>query len=306
MIKNNTLSNVSIALCTYNGAKFIEKQINSILEQSYAKIVEIICVDDCSLDDTVSILHKIKRDNPKLIIVENSSNLGYIHNFEKALTLCSSPFIAISDQDDIWYPTKVEKLMKRIGDKLMVYSDTEYIDENEHKVGRKMSDFRQLGECQSCLNFALFNGVSGHTMIIRKELLSLALPFNDVVPHDYWLAFHAAKTGSIAYVNEPLVGYRQHSSNVLGAIGVGVKKKYDPYIFFYDRLITFSAALDEKNKREKQVIDELAITFIDTSLTQRWNKVKLFLKNNDELLFFKRRSGLRKYLYCVKIFFKAI
>ena len=179
-------NSVSVVLCTYNGAKFIEEQLMSIINQSYRNITEIICVDDCSTDQTVQIIERLQSQFPQIRLEKNEVNLGYIRNFEKAMSMATSEFIAISDQDDVWYQHKVQRLMDAIGDNLMVYSDTEYIDEYGAKTGKKLSDYRVLGKSNDCLNFVLFNGVSGHTMIVRKRLYEMALPFNQIVPYDYW------------------------------------------------------------------------------------------------------------------------
>lgn len=304
---HNLINNVSVALCSYNGAKYIEQQVRSIQQQSYPHISEIICVDDRSTDDTVALLKTMQEVDHRIKIVVNDTNLGYIRNFEKALSLCSSPFIALSDQDDIWYPTKVEKLVNAIGIHPMVYSDTEYIDEKDQRTGGKMSDFRLLGAPTSCLNFIFFNGIAGHTMLIRKELLEVSIPFNKVVPHDYWLAFQAAKTGGVAFVDEPLVGYRQHTANVLGGIGSGKRVKSNKYEFFYQRLVTFAAALDdERFSFEKRLVLDLATTLKNRSIYQRIKKVILFYQHRNELLFFKKRTYCSQLVFCIKMFFKAI
>lgn len=298
---------VSIALCTFNGEKFIEKQIQSIQSQTYPNISEIICVDDRSTDRTVAILESLQKRDHRIKVVVNEDNLGYIKNFEKALSLCGSSYIALSDQDDVWNPEKVDKLIAAIGDSPMVYSNTEYIDEQDQKTGGKMSDFRLLGACDSCLNFIFFNGIAGHTMLIKREVLRSALPFNQIVPHDYWLAFHATKLGKIAYVDEPLVGYRQHTSNVLGGIGSGKKVKSNQYDFFYHRLITFAAALETPAfDREMKITLMLAETLRNRSIYNRCRKVILFYQNRKELLYFKKRTYFSQLIFCVKMFFKAI
>jgi len=297
---------VSVAMCTYNGATYIGQQLESIFTQSYPNIAEIVCVDDGSTDNTIAVLEQYQKQDSRIRIVQNTSNLGYIKNFEKALTLATSPFIALADQDDIWYPKKVEKLMTTIGNRLMVYSDTEYIDEGNRKLGKKISDFRKLGECYSCLNLALFNGISGHTMIVRKELVQQAIPFSLDVPHDYWMAFFAGKYGSIAFVDEALVGYRQHTNNALGGIGTGGKKIADPYIEPFNRITAFANSLDNQFIEEKRIIEELADTFHDITFRKRFKKVRLFLKYREPLLFFKKRNKFRKLFYCFKMFWRVI
>jgi len=300
----NQLSEVSIALCTYNGELFLHEQIESILNQDYANISEIICVDDNSTDGTWKILQEYAGKYSNFKIFRNSSNLGFIRNFEKALTLTSKKFIAIADQDDIWYPNKISKLVRVIGENFMAYSDNEYIGSDGITLGKKFSDFRRLSTCTSCLNFVLYNGISGHTILINRDLLKYALPFPDEIPFDYWLAFHAVQYGIIPYVNEPLVSYRQHDNNTLGAIGIkkNVKDIINGRKVNYNRIIKFSMAINENLQYEKQVLLKLAYSYIDFSFKTRLKRVVLFWKNRDSLLFFKKRNEIRKAYYCIKMF----
>ena len=103
---------ISVALCTYNGEKFINEQLDSILNQS-KKIDEIIICDDCSTDNTIGILNKYYEQYPNIFkIYINRVNLKSVKNFEKAILLSSGDFIFLSDQDDIWVHNKVEKYIQ--------------------------------------------------------------------------------------------------------------------------------------------------------------------------------------------------
>jgi len=101
---------LSVALCTYNGEKFIEQQINSILNQSIS-IDEIVICDDQSTDKTVEILKKLQSEHKAIVVIENEINLRSTKNFEKAISLCTGDFIFLSDQDDVWNAQKVEKTL---------------------------------------------------------------------------------------------------------------------------------------------------------------------------------------------------
>jgi glycosyltransferase involved in cell wall biosynthesis len=306
-LKSDKSHEVSIAICTYNGDKYLDQQLDSILNQTYGNIAEIVCVDDGSQDDTIKILKDYQQFDARIKIFENETNLGYIRNFERALILCSNDYIALADQDDLWYPEKIERLMNAIGDNLMVYSDSDYIDEQNRKIGKKMSDFRRLRACNSCLNLALFNGISGHAMIVRKELIKMTIPFSLKIPHDYWMAFFAAQYGSMAYVDESLVGYRQHTGNSLGGIGMGKKSKIDKWFEVYERLTIFAVTIkDAKLSNEKHIIELLADKYIHLTLKKRVEKVILFLKYRDKLLVLKKRNDFRKMIYCFKMFWRAI
>ena len=200
---------VSIALCTYNGEAYIREQLDSIVNQSYSPL-ELIAVDDCSTDNTLHILQEYAAKYPFIKVFVNPENLGYIRNFEKALQLCSGNFIALSDQDDIWDLKKIEKQVHAIGNSLLVYHDSEFIDQNGNSLNRKMSDLMNLYRGDQPEAFLFFNCISGHSVLMKKELRDELLPFPHAYFHDWWMGYVATNLGSIDFVNETLVKYRQH------------------------------------------------------------------------------------------------
>lgn len=304
---NNLEPEVSIALCTYNGDRFLPEQLESILNQDYLNITEIVCVDDNSSDNTWKILNEYADKYNIFKIFRNNSNLGFIKNYEKALTLTTKPLIAISDQDDVWYSSKISKLVKIIGNNLMSYSDNEYIDLNGSSLGKKFSDVRNLTTCTSCLNFALLNVISGHTMLINRDLLDYALPLNPEIPHDFWLAFQASQYGEIPVVKEALVGYRQHENNTFGAIGhFGGKKDSESERIneSHKRIQIFARNTAPHLVKEQLVLEQLANSYTDKSFIMRLKRVAVFWNNRDALLLFKKRTKIRNMLYCIKVFWK--
>ena len=130
---------LSVALCTYNGSKFIEQQINSILNQTI-KVDEIIVCDDTSSDATVSILKKLQVTHPCIVIIENEINLRSTKNFEKAIQLCSGDYIFLADQDDLWNTEKVAKtlaIFKENPTAEGVFTNADLIDDNGTKLSHK-------------------------------------------------------------------------------------------------------------------------------------------------------------------------
>jgi glycosyltransferase involved in cell wall biosynthesis len=200
---------VSIALCTYNGEAYLREQLDSIVNQSYSAI-ELIAVDDCSSDNTLSILKEYAANYPFIKVFVNPENLGYIKNFEKALKLCSGEFIALSDQDDIWDLHKIEKQVKAIGYHLLIYHDSEFVDQNGQLLNKKMSDIMNLYRGDQPESFLFFNCISGHSVLMKKELRDELLPFPNAYFHDWWMGYVATNLGSIECIDEPLVKYRQH------------------------------------------------------------------------------------------------
>jgi glycosyltransferase involved in cell wall biosynthesis len=308
MNKNKSiLPAVSIALCTYNGERFLIEQLDSILSQDYKNIDEIICVDDRSTDNTWKILNEYAKRNPIFKIFKNDINLGFIKNYEKAITLASNQLIAISDQDDIWYTSKISKLVTAIGDNLMAYSDNEYIDYKGKPLGLKFSDKRNLTNITNCLNFTLYNVISGHTILINRRLLDSALPFPLDVPYDFWLSFQAAQFGEIKFVNEPLVAYRQHENNIIGAFGVKAVKNKETFEVLSETLIrmqTFAKNVAPHLSKERLILEQLGNTYSNKSISMRLNRVSIYWRNRDAFLHFKKRSKIRKMLYCIKVIWK--
>jgi glycosyltransferase involved in cell wall biosynthesis len=200
---------ISIALCTYNGEAYLREQLESIVNQSYSPL-ELIAVDDCSSDNTLSILKEYEANYPFIKVFVNPENLGYIKNFEKALKLCNGEFIALSDQDDIWDLHKIDKQVNAIGNHLMVYHDSEFVDQDGQLLNKKMSDIMNLYRGDQPESFLFFNCISGHSVLMKKELRDELLPFPNAYFHDWWMGYVATNLGTIDCIDEPLVKYRQH------------------------------------------------------------------------------------------------
>ena len=203
---------ISIALCTYNGSAFLREQLDSILKQHYTHW-ELVVVDDCSTDTTRHILEGYAGRDARISLHYNEQNLGYNKNFEKALSLCGSELIAICDQDDIWHPEKLEKQVRLLGDNTLVYHDSEFVDAEGKSMNRRISDKLNFYRGDEPEVFLFLNCVSGHSILLKKNVLQKSVPFPDNFHYDQWLAFNAACLGTIDFIPEPLVKYRQHPSN---------------------------------------------------------------------------------------------
>lgn len=215
-MENNLL--VSIALCTYNGDKYLAEQLDTLVNQTYPNI-EIIVVDDCSVDNSFSILQGYAARYPQFKICQNKNNLGFVKNFERAVSLCTGDLIALCDQDDLWHPQKIELQVNAINDSVLIYHDSEFIHQDGSSMNKKMSDLMNLYRGDQPTVFLFFNCVSGHAILMKRELLNAALPLKENYFHDWWLAYVATNIGKIDFIPQCLVQYRQHDksdTNILG------------------------------------------------------------------------------------------
>ncbi len=204
---------ISVALCTYNAGIYLQEFIDSLVIQTIT-ISELIVCDDYSTDSTIDILEKFKTIAPfEVSVFRNSSRLGFYRNYEKAISLCNGDFIALADQDDIWHSNKLETLINKIDNHVLIYSDSEFIDHTGAITGEKMTDKVVFADGNDYRNFIISNCISGHSMLFKRDLLKYILPFPNLLYHDWWIAYIAALTGNIIYIAAPLVKYRIHSNN---------------------------------------------------------------------------------------------
>ncbi len=208
---------ISVLLATYNGGRFLREQLDSIYAQSWRNM-EVIAGDDCSSDDTVAILEEYRRSHGLRYEV-NRDNVGFLRNFEKLFSACRGEFIALADQDDVWLPEKLERLMAGRGTASLVYSDASLIDARGRELpGALMATSGVQAVSGHNFNYLVCNScVTGCTVLFRRELLDVALPIPECeIFHDWWLALVASKTGGVSYLPQKLVNYRQHGANQAG------------------------------------------------------------------------------------------
>lgn len=316
---------LSVALCTYNGKKFLKEQLTSILTQSHT-IDELVVCDDHSSDETVEIVSDFLTKFPDTIKIHiNEVSLGPIKNFEKAIGLCKGEIIFLSDQDDIWQPNKVEKILQKfnsIPTLEAIFSDGELIDEYgkylKNSLWQKVNFDLQV-QNKWTTNEALIdniysrNKITGATLAIKKELFLRALPFPlyRTVWHDAWLGIHAAANGTLGWIDEPLIKYRIHSEQQVG-VGNGVtlktKKKAtdigkyltDSKDFFLNCLIMADQISKKYPHIDKKLLTKEAldwIKFIDIRL----NLPKEFIKRIFSVL-----SNTKAYINHCENFFKPM
>jgi len=209
---------ISIALCTYDGERYLREQLDSLLAQDWPRL-EIVAVDDASRDATPAILADYAARDPRIRVDRNPVNLGFSANFERTLRLCRGELVAPCDQDDVWHPGKLTALQRALGGRAAAYCDSELVDEAGRSLGRRLSEKLRMAPVDDPAAFLFSNCISGHALLLRRALLDRALPIPEGVFHDWWLGFAAACAGGIAYCPEPLVRYRQHGRSVTDIAG---------------------------------------------------------------------------------------
>ena len=234
----NTHTKIAVLLSTYNGEKFLAEQIDSLLAQSHKNFI-LVVRDDGSHDRTVSILESYAFNHSVQIrlLSCDGQNLGasggfaflidYVIKNKESLGLTSS-YMMFCDQDDTWFPEKIERLLtvmlateadNNSALPIIVHSDLEVVSEQNTVIAKSLINYQGLEiERNSFPNLVISNLVTGCTALINQSLAEKALPIpKNAIMHDWWLALVAAAFGKLVYLNIPLVHYRQHGNNTIGA-----------------------------------------------------------------------------------------
>lgn len=216
---------IDILMATYNGEKFLKEQIDSILNQTYPNI-RLLISDDCSKDGTREILKEYEEKDKRIKVYYQEKNLGYVKNFEYLLGKVDNEIYMLSDQDDVWLPTKIEKSYKKLKETNsdLVFSDLEVVDEKLNTIYTSYNDYMLLTRKikkykNSYLMQYLYNCITGCTLMSKKKFLKEILPIptdSKYVIHDTWIGLVVSLNGKIEYLDEPTIKYRQHGSNQVG------------------------------------------------------------------------------------------
>jgi len=217
----------SVALCTYNGSRFLSEQLQSIRSQSRLPNELVIC-DDGSNDNTVNIIKSFAVDAPFPVRLQvNPSNLGSTKNFELAISRCSGDAIALSDQDDVWQKDKLaqmERVLLHSPSVGAVFSDADVVDDQLNPLGYKLWDRygfkgrrrRRLVEGRAFQVLLDQYAVTGATLAFRSWLKEWFIPIPACWMHDAWIAAVTAAVSGMSIIEEPLIWYRQHAQNQVG------------------------------------------------------------------------------------------
>lgn len=290
---------VSIALCTYNGERFLNQQLGSILAQTHHNL-EIIIVDDCSTDDTTNIITQYAEKDNRIKFFKNETNLGFNKNFEKAIGLTTSEYISISDQDDIWLPGKIKALVKNIADNWLIYSKSVFINEkNEVMPGQMLNESGIVPA--NYKGILLANFVTGHTVLFKREFINYFLPFPEKGFYDWWMGFVALYHQKAIFLNEILTRYRIHEASVMQKRTNSGQEERDEVISISNMLSAF---------RSYKNLEEVDADFIER-LNSAWKRdvsrknplplIKLISNHYSELFVnHKSRKGFSRINFAFK------
>ncbi len=272
---------ISIALCTYNGAKFLAEQLESFLRQTLLPDELVVC-DDRSSDETVKMIKDFASGAPFPVYLHvNEKNLGSTKNFEKAISMCQGDLIFLADQDDVWHEKKLEKFVaafdsdEQIG---LVFCNGDVVDEHLNALDvsaweTRHFDVKRQNRMENGGGLAMLlqsNVVTGCMMAFRAEYRRLFLPIPDDIHdviHDYWITIVISATAKVRLIPENLVKYRQHKGQQLGlsignvpdTFGKRVVNKVD-FNETLSKLEDLQRHFDEfKRQTEKHEINNLGI-----------------------------------------------
>lgn len=223
---------ICILMASYNGSAYIEQQIASVQAQTLTEWI-LLVRDDGSTDNTREILRRLAGEDSRISILESNDKvpLGSAQNFGRLMLAgleTNSLIFFFCDQDDVWEPNKLQIQVAAFpsqgaeSSSLLVYSDLSVVDQQLELIHPSMNRFMalDLNPAHPIISLVSRNFVTGCAMACNRTLLEMALPVPlEAIMHDWWLALVAAGTGSIEFIDRPLLKYRQHQSNVVGATG---------------------------------------------------------------------------------------
>jgi glycosyltransferase involved in cell wall biosynthesis len=282
MLQMNSQLFLSIALATYNGEAYIGKLLDSIIHQTRLPD-EIIISDDASTDSTLKVVEDFMRLSPIPIrLHRNQERVGSTPNFEVAIRACNGDIIFLCDQDDVWYPEKIARIEECfVNDKKagIVFTDANVVNKDLCPYGTKLWERIKFSpreqkniEIDPLMVLLKHYVVTGATMAFRSSFLDFILPIPKVWTHDAWIALMVGFSSHFIALPVPLIAYRQHSNNQIGAPrpgknrGKSLSSIYSPRVLLYelvrDRLLEIADRIP--NPERKIIYLNEKIAFLST------------------------------------------
>ncbi len=225
---------VNIVLSTYNGARFLAEQLESIQKQTFTDW-QLLIRDDGSTDTTPKIISEFVASDPRIRFINehDRQNVGVIKNFFTLVKYDVADYYFFSDQDDVWLPDKLATMLAEavkhdLSQPLMVYMDLSVVDQDLIVTQSSMIRSQSHHANTTLLAELTENTVTGGVAMINHALAEKWLDTNDIIMHDWYLALLATATGKLVYIDTPGELYRQHDNNVLGARTL--KKRFQKWL----------------------------------------------------------------------------
>lgn len=268
---------VSVVMCTYNGERFLARQLDSLLNQSYRHL-EIIISDDASTDHTVEIVKEHMKGDNRIKLCTNPVNLGYNRNFEKAFFYASGDFIAVCDQDDIWKCHKIEYMLPLFKNKDTLLVHCQSVRFKEQIPDAEKYTLRRFFEGNDVRKLMYYNTIFGHNIIFRKQLLTYTNAFPENAFYDWWLAINAAVYGKIRGTSYIYTFHRWHTNNAT------LRKK--------DNKIQTRSTLEDRSNTLEQILKIPGLKQEDVAFSQRLLKAHSSLE--------KKKFSLPLFIFLLK------
>lgn len=285
---------ISVAMCTFNGGRYLKEQLESIARQARLPCELVVC-DDHSTDDTIAILKQFQAGAPfPVLVIQNALRLGSTRNFDQAIGLCRGEFIALCDQDDRWLPQKLERLSDVLTENPFlggVFSDANLIDGDGRPVGMGLFERHHFTLAKqrnfiACPTSTLLKHdvVTGATLMFRGSVRRYCSPIPGSWVHDGWLAWMIALHSRLTLIPEALIEYRIHAGQQLG-VGAGAST---------------GESAGTRAETRRQHYARVAHQFEDLLhrvLAEGWNEHDgLIVKIREKIAFLKRQSTLSQSL----------
>jgi glycosyltransferase involved in cell wall biosynthesis len=236
LLVNMSHLTISVAMCTFNGNRFLGAQLESVAMQDRPPDELVVC-DDGSTDGSCEIAKEFARRAPFTTrIVVNEQNLGSTKNFEKVISLCQGEIIVLADQDDVWYRHKLQRLEEaflRSSAIVAAFSDADLIDGDSRPLKLRLwptfsfdlAKQNQFANGQALK--VLINGpvVTGAAMAFRRECFGPIAPIPASQIHDRWISFLLTAWGEFEVIADPLMQYRRHQSQQVGTGAITLREK---------------------------------------------------------------------------------
>ena len=293
------MDTISILLSTYNGEKYLEQQIESIIKQSY-KNWKLVVRDDGSTDQTVKIIEKYVKIDKRISFNNiNYDNMGVVKSFLFLLNHVKSDYYMFCDQDDIWLKDKVKLTLSCIKEKelkemkpYLIHTDLKVVDQNLNNISNSIYDYQKLPKESNYISSFIQNNVVGCTVLFNNHLKELVKYQDGIVMHDWWLALVARTFGEVVFLPTATILYRQHGKNAVGTTNFRLRsslrsslsyitmfiknRKTQKFDRYFIQVEVFSDCYEKiLMQNQKKILDEL----LNIKKSNRINTIKILQKS---------------------------